>query len=581
VTHSRDKRGPGLGPDLGLSDRPGRDDGGPVAALDAWARLLGADRVIVGDEVAQRYGRGTGPRTGRVPAALLARTTEDVVAAVQVARAYRVPIYPISRGNNWGYGDATPVVDGCVVLDLSGMDRIVALDRELGLVTIQPGVSQGDLRAHLDAHAPELMVPTTGAGPDASLVGNICERGYGITPHQDHFMATTAIEAVLPDGQLYCTPLTELGAVTADRAHKWGLGPYLDGIFTQGGFGVVTEMTIALAPRGERLASFYFSLRDDGGLEETVGAVQELLRAGGTALGGINLMNARRVLAMSVPYPTDRVERGEVMSPRLTATLARQAGVGAWTGVGAIYGTPRITAAVRSEVRRLLRPHVDRLVFVDRARLRAAQRVVGALPARTQERFAGRLAKVADSLELMAGSPNRMALPLAYWRAATTPGADVLHPAADGCGLLWYSPLVPMRAGDVRRFTDLVHEVCTHHAIEPLVTLTTLSDRCFDSTVPVLYAREDPSESTRASACHRELFRAGRQEGFVPYRVGVDDMDQVVGDSAFWSLTAAIKRAVDPADVIAPGRYAPTDRVFRVPAPIAHRTSPPQRCPRS
>jgi FAD/FMN-containing dehydrogenase len=286
--------------------------------------------VIVGDQVTQRYGRGTGPTTRTVPAALLARAPEDVVAAVRVARDSRVPIYPISRGHNWGYGDATPVIDGCVILDLSGMDRIIDLDRELGLVTLQPGVSQAQLRAHLDAHAPELMVPTTGAGPDASLVGNVCERGYGITPHQDHFMATTAIEAVLPDGSLYRSPLSELGAITADRAHKWGLGPYLDGLFTQGNIGVVTQMTIALARRGERPTSFYFSLRDDDRLEETVAAVQELIRAGGGALSGINLMNAHRVLAMSVPYPNDRVGRGEMMSPQLTAAVARQAGVDAW-----------------------------------------------------------------------------------------------------------------------------------------------------------------------------------------------------------------------------------------------------------
>lgn len=569
--HSLDVSVPGIGSDPAVAERSRHDAEALVSALRAWARLLGPDRVIVGDKVAQRYGRGTGPTTRTISAALLARAPEDVVAAVRVARDCRVPIYPISRGHNWGYGDANPVIDGCVILDLSGMDRIIELNRELGLVTLQPGVSQAQLRAHLDAYAPEFMVPTTGAGPDASLVGNVCERGYGITPEQDHFLATTAIEAVLPDGGLYRTPLSELGAVTADRAHKWGLGPYLDGLFTQGNIGVVTQMTIALARRGERPMSFYFSTDDDR-LEETVAAIQQLVRAGGVALSGVNLMNAHRVLAMSVPYPTDRVRRGEVMSSELTAALARQAGVDAWTGVGAIYGTPKIAAAVRSEVRRLLRPHVDRLVFLDAARVRAAQRVVRVLPGRRQARLALRLAKVAESLELMGGAPNQMALPLAYWRASTPSGAGVLDPAADGCGLLWYSPLVPMRPNDVRRFTGLVREICAQHAIEPLITLTTLSDRCFDSTVPLLYDRDDPAQRERARLCQRALFHAGQHEGFVPYRVGIDDMDLVLSDSAFWSLAAAIKGAVDPADVIAPGRYSPSSHEPATPLPTDRRT---------
>ena len=80
------------------------------------------------------------------------------------------------------------------------------------------------------------------------------ERGYGITPYADHFAAVTALEAVLPDGRIYRSALSELGGATVDRAYKWGIGPYIDGLFAQGNFAVVTNMTIALAPRPVRSA---------------------------------------------------------------------------------------------------------------------------------------------------------------------------------------------------------------------------------------------------------------------------------------------------------------------------------------
>jgi hypothetical protein len=166
-------------------------------------------------------------------------------------------------------------------------------------------------------------------------------------------------------------------------------------------------------------------------------------------------------------------------------------------------------------------------------------------------------AKVAASLEIMAGTPNQAALPLAYWQSGTPMPSGDLDPARDGCGLIWYSPLVPMRPDDVRRYTGLVEQICTSYGIEPAITLTTLSDRCFDSTVPLTFRLKNSDEVARVLACYHQLFEAGKREGFLPYRVGSAHMDLVVGNSGFWSVVATLKRALDPNDVIAPGRYCP------------------------
>src|ERR1700730_9125965 len=197
-------------------------------AICAWRARIGQRAVLPGMAAQQKYGMCTTGVERSIPAALLPRSVDDVVAILDIARRNAIPLYPISTGHNWGYGTANPVSDGCVVLDLSGLNRILDLDAELGLVTVEPGVTQQTIQDFIDRNAIPFLLPVTGAGPHCSLIGNALERGYGITPYADHFAAVTALEAVLPDGRVYRSALSELGGESVDRAFKWGIGPYLD-----------------------------------------------------------------------------------------------------------------------------------------------------------------------------------------------------------------------------------------------------------------------------------------------------------------------------------------------------------------
>lgn len=110
-----------------------------------------------------------------------------------------------------------------VILDLSGLTAILDFDAELGVVTLEPGVTQALLAEFLDRHAHPYLVPVTGAGPQCSLIGNALERGYGVTPHTDHFAAVTDLEAVLADGSVYQTRLHEVAG--AELASQMGHRP--------------------------------------------------------------------------------------------------------------------------------------------------------------------------------------------------------------------------------------------------------------------------------------------------------------------------------------------------------------------
>ena len=467
------------------------------------------------------------------------------------------PIYPVSTGRNWGYGSGLPVTDDCVVLDLSGLTTVSGFDPELGVISVEPGVTQRMLADYLRERNAPFLVPVTGAGPTCSILGNALERGYGITPVTDHFGAVLSLEAVLPDGRTYRSPLAELPSEVR-APFKWGIGPHLDGLFAQGSFGVVTKVTIALARRPERVTAFLASANDDRNLEDLVASIRETLRRFPGIVGAINLMNAHRVLAMAGPYPSDRLGPDGLIADEAVRTLTRRYGVAAWTVFGTLYGSKRVVAAAQSEIKQLLRPSVGRLVFVSHDKARRLARLCGVLPARLRAGVGRKLQMLESALELVNGVPNETALPLAYWRGGRRPPAgEPMNPDRDGCGLLWYAPLVPMKPGGVRRYVEFVTRTMREHRLEPLVTLTSLSERCFDSTVPLLFDRGSAAETARARACYMALLERGKAEGFMPYRIGIDAMAWLTSQpGTFWELVSQIKGVIDPQGIIAPGRYA-------------------------
>jgi 4-cresol dehydrogenase (hydroxylating) len=433
------------------------------------------------------------------------------------------------------------------------------MDADRGIVTLEPGVTQGDLSDYLEANGLPFLVPTTGAGPCCSLVGNALERGYGITPYADHFGAMMGLEAVLADGRIYRSPLGELGGDAVDRGFKWKVGPYLDGLFAQSNFGIVTRMTIALASRPERIQAFVFGIKREMGLESAVLAVQQILRSLGGVAGSINLMNTRRLLSMSADYPRERLGIDGILPAAVVTELAGGHKARAWTGIGALYGTASVVRAARKEIRRILNPLAGHVTFVSPELASRVHWFTTLFPSLRQHPLARRAKTLDLAMQVLSGRPSEVALHLAYW---TSGGAvrhgQALDPARDGCGLIWYPPLIPMRPDRVRVYVDMVERICTAHRIEPLITLTSLSDRCFDSSVPLLFRRNDPDAMASAQACYRALLEAGRAEGFLPYRMAIDAVDWVVRpETPYWQLVSKIKSAFDPTGIIAPGRYSP------------------------
>ena len=116
-----------------------------------------------------------------------------------------------------------------------------------------------------------------------------------------------------------------------------------------------------------------------------------------------------------------------------------------------------------------------------------------------------------------------------------------------------------MRLEKVREYVQMVRNVCVSYRVEPLITLTSLSNRCFVSSVPLLFDRTSEDAIERAGECYNALLKAGREIGCMPYRATVDSMQCFIQpETPYWQIVSALKRELDPQGLMAPGRYTPS-----------------------
>ena len=233
---------------------PGVSDEDFAAGLQAFAAAVGPQWVFTSAEDVALYRDAYSPfrdEAGeRVASAAVAPdSVEQVREVVRIANRYRIPLYPISTGKNLAYGGSAPILSGSVVLDLKRMNRVLEVSERNAYALVEPGVSYFDLYRHLQDNKIRLWpdVPDPGWG---SVMGNALDRGAGYTSFQyrNHFDAHCGMEVVLANGDVVRTGMGAMPNAKTWGAYKSGFGPYVDGIFSQSNFGVVTKMGFWLMP---------------------------------------------------------------------------------------------------------------------------------------------------------------------------------------------------------------------------------------------------------------------------------------------------------------------------------------------
>ncbi len=213
-----------------------------AAELTARSPLVGAVRSLRG------WGRTTRSRC-RV---LQPRAIEDVLEAL-ASHAPQTGV--IARGAGRSYGDAAQNGGG-YVLDMTGLDGIVSIEDEHGLITAHAGATVAQLMGRLASH--KLALPVVPGTRHVTLAGAIASDIHGKNHHRDGGLARHVAALSL------CTPAGGLVEVSPEND---------PGLFyaTLGGMGL-TGVIVEATLRTEPLSSPWVAADVDrtDGLEQTL-----------------------------------------------------------------------------------------------------------------------------------------------------------------------------------------------------------------------------------------------------------------------------------------------------------------------
>lgn len=219
------------------------------------------DRFSTAAAVREHHGRDESPFDAVPPDAVVHALDADEVAAVVTACArHRVPVIPYGVGTS--LEGHLLAVQGGISIDLSQMNRVVAINAEDLTATVQPGVTRKQLNDELKDTG--LFFPID-PGADATLGGMSATRASGTNAVRYGSMRENVLglEVVTAAGERIRT---------GTRARKSAAGYDLTRLFvgSEGTLGVITEVTVRLYPQPEALSAATVSFPTVKGAVDTV-----------------------------------------------------------------------------------------------------------------------------------------------------------------------------------------------------------------------------------------------------------------------------------------------------------------------
>ncbi|MCI3276873.1 FAD-binding oxidoreductase [Streptomyces cylindrosporus] len=210
--------------------------------LGLLARDLPPDRLTTdpAELAAHATDRSGTPPGGEPLAVVRARRTGDVTVTLRHANALGIPVVP--RGAGTGLSGGATAGEGALVLDLSGMNRILELSAEDQLAVVEPGVITAELDRAAGTHGlryapdPASAAMSTIGGNIATNAGGLRCAKYGVTRD-----SVLGLEAVLADGTVIATGRRTVKGVTG-----YDLTALLTG--SEGTLAVITSATLRLRP---------------------------------------------------------------------------------------------------------------------------------------------------------------------------------------------------------------------------------------------------------------------------------------------------------------------------------------------
>lgn len=494
-------------------------------ALAEFRNIVGTDWVFTDDE-AVSY-RDPYPLTNddsrfAAHGAVAPASADEVQALVATANEFGIPLWPVSRGKNFAYGGAAPVLSGSIVVDLSRMNRILEVNEDFGYALVEPGVSYFDLYNYIQEKGLKLWidVPDPGWG---SVVGNALDHGVGYTPYGDHFGMQCGMEVVLGTGELVRTGMGALPGNNTWQLFKYGFGPYVDGIFSQSNFGIVTKMGIWLMPEPPGYRPYMISFDKEEDIEQVI----EILRPLKVGMVVQNAATVRSLVLDAAIFETkSKYYSGDGPIPDSVArAIMSDQQIGMWNFCGALYGPPPVMDALEGVLRDAFASVPGSKFYLEKDRKRRPDILI-------------------HRAETMRGIPKLTEFNFLNWDG--------------GGGHVGFSPVAPITGEDAIRQYHMVKDRVREYGFD-YMGLMAIGWRDLHHVTVIVYDKNDAGERRKMDELFRTMVEEAADAGYGEYRTHIQYMDQIAGtyswnDNALMRMNESIKDALDPKGILAAGK---------------------------
>lgn len=495
-------------------------------------KIFGHKRAIIHRDNLKNYEKNIYNSRAQTSGVVFPKTEKEIRSLVQVANTHQVPLYPFSRGKNWGLGSHIPVKANHVIVDLSQMNKILEFDSEYGVVRIQPGVSQRDLSNFLLKKKARYRLNVTGSAAESSILGNALERG--VAHYGCRVKEVTGLEVILGTGKKLRTGGAIHTQGKARHLYPYGLGSDLTGLFFQSALGIVTSGTFRLQPIPPATAVVTLEPHASVSLPNFLDLAIQAQREG-LLPDNLHISNENRRMSVMTPL----IARELQISMERARTHALKSITSSWSATSSFQGSK---AEIRQTFRRLQKSLSGKALI----RLSFCETVK-----KTRSSLFNRALQ--DIRKIPSGEPSDDSLlSLGYEQNELFP-AD---PAGSNSGTYFVVPLLPAKGLHIKEAIDLIELEFKRSQFSPLITLNFLEPDCFEAVVNLTFDRRDPGRCQRARATMKRTFSALEKQGFPPQRMSIFQMDipQRI-DYGHLQATTALKNIFDPQNIISRGRY--------------------------
>ena len=176
------------------------------------------------------------------------------------------------------------------------------------------------------------------------------------------------------------------------------------------------------------------------------------------------------------------------------------------------------------------------------------------------ERISGSSLEKAEAIPhlypILKGVPGEYIVGFAYFKnREPRPTVDV-DPARDGAGMLWLAVLCPLTGKHTSDLLKLCEPIFHKHGFDMSLEFLMINARSVLGLMEIFFDKSNSDEEKRALSLYDEITETTMRAGFQQYRTSVSYSDRIMQPAVDLQKTLdAMRHAIDPDNLIAPGRY--------------------------